>query len=160
MEVEKNMKKELIKKSLIFGTIIILLIGASVVPVVNAKQIQNRTNEQEIKTTDAFYFLNVKFDLTFYGKTNWHFLGIGFINLAVVFWGESENNTAPVGHLIVTTPNGVFEYFNDTINNPFSFRIWFGIVCHNLTHENGLFGPDLNGGFIRGSALIFILREK
>lgn len=170
------MKKEIVRKSLIFGTII-LLIGASVLPVVNAKQIQNQLSEKSKAITQdkitiytktknvekngdecgnpiqgpILILLNVEVNITFYGNTTNHGARIH----AGPYWPiviaySYDKSVTPVANITATKKG----------------------IPYNITCEHSLFlvmrrfkgdidldlGKDPDGGYINGTTSIMLAK--
>lgn len=161
------MKNELVKKSLIFGTII-LLAGASVLSVVNAKQIQDQIHLEKniVKNIDSkplnarpsrHFF--VKYNITFHTSVNWFAYYRYVSGSSKLFAFRSESNESvdpPVATINITTLDD--EPIISTIwYAPLKvFIFWGKYYDTNLTRDD--MGIDPDGGYFSGQA--FFLRYR
>ena len=143
------MQNRLFRKSLVIG-IIILFVGASILPVVNSMKIQNNLYDNP-NPSGLQRWIFCRFNLTFFGEayrcTSIWWWGFILFNSFITY----DNTHSPNAILKITTWSGEEVTYPFSGNNTFRFFLIFEIDTDmedgNPTHD----------GYIKGKTLSLIV---
>ena len=151
------MTKNIFRKSLVIG-IIILFLGASVLPLVNAQQIQNRFNKDKFNEESQNDNLNlpqpssgavlVNFNITFYEPSSRFFQGLG-ADLRIEFLMSIDLSDNYVGKIEYQKP-----ITKTKITYEYKHAMFIFLIAFKDTYDDSHYNNNTKVGYITGTALL------